>query len=155
MKNIISLMSLLTIVWFSSAIAQEVNSKKIPEKVSAAFAKNYANANDVEWQMEDGNYEAHFSYSNKHLSVQFNDKGEFVQKETYLKVSELPKAVQDYLAKHYAGVKFDEASEVVNAKDVVQYQVETKEKAVIFDSKGNFIKEEQEEEDEKGEDKGY
>jgi len=141
MKKIIYLMSVLTIVIFSWASAQEQN-KDVPKNVTSAFSKMYPSVKDTKWHKEDGNYEAKFTDGGKEMSIQLNGKAELVQKEIYIKVSELPKAAQDYLTKHYAGVNFDEASQVTNAKGVKHYQAETKGKTVVFDAKGAFMKEE-------------
>ena len=140
----ILLMSLFTIVWFSSANAQEQKTINVPAKVKTEFAKLYPNVKDVQWEMEDGKYEGKFNYNNQSMSVQITPEGKLVQKETYLKISELPKAVQDYLAKNYAGTDFEKASKKTDAKGVLFYQAETKDKTLLFDAKGNFIKEEKE-----------
>lgn len=134
-------MSLLTIVLFSSVKAQ-AQQTKVPEKVKTEFKKLYPDVKSVKWEMEKDNYEGKFSMDRKEMSVQVNDKGGLIQTETYLKVTELPKAAQSYLTKHYAGVKFDKASEVTDAKKVKHFQAETKDKTIMFDANGKFIKEE-------------
>ena len=78
------------------------------------------------------------------MSVQITPEGKLVQKETYLEISGLPKAAQDYLAKNFAGVDFEKASKKTDAKGILFYQAETKDKTLLFDTKGNFLKEEKE-----------
>lgn len=138
MKTIIFSMGLLFCICVSTANAQM--GKDVPAKVSSKFMALYPSVKDVKWHTEEGNYEGKFKYNNKEMSVQINEKGELLQTETYLKVTELPKPAQDYLIKNYAGAKFQEYSEVVNAKQVKHYQAETKDKVIIFDSKGTFMK---------------
>lgn len=135
MKNIFFLMSLCTIVWSSSVNAQT----NAPEKVKAQFKNLYPKVKDVDWVMEDGNYLALFKSDKKEMAVQINDKGELVQTETRLEMSELPKTAQDYIAKNYDGVKFDRAAEVIDDSKVKRYQVVSKDKTVVFDAKGNFL----------------
>jgi hypothetical protein len=147
MKTIILSISLLTIAWFSPVNAQDKDVKDAPAKVKSEFSKLYPNVKDVKWHLEDGNYEGKFTTDKMDMSVQISEKGELVQKEMYLKIAQLPKAVQDYLTKNYAGTKFNEASEVTNVKNVKHYQVETKEKVLIFDSKGTFVKAEKNDDD--------
>ena len=135
MKKIFSLMSLLAIVWFSSANAQT----NAPEKVKAEFQKLYPKVKDVKWVMEDGNYLGIFTSDKKEMAVQINDKGELVQTETRLKISELPKTAQDYLTKNYPGVKFEKASEVMDETKAKRYEAISKDKSVVFDAQGNFL----------------
>lgn len=147
MKTIILVMSILTSVTFSSLKAQDNDEvKNVPAKVKSEFAKLYPTVKDVKWSTEDSNYEGKFTYNMKEMSVQINNDGELVQKETYLKLSELPKPVQDYLSKNYAGVNFDEYSEVTDSKNVKHYQAESEDKILFFDSNGTFLKAEKNEE---------
>ena len=118
-----------------------------PAKVTSEFTKLYPSVKDVKWHMEDGNYEGKFTSGNMSMSVQINPNGELVQKEKYLKVSDLPKPAQDYLTKNYNGVKIKEVSEVTNSKNTKHFQVEIKDKVLIFDTKGTFIKEEKDDDD--------
>lgn len=143
MKRIIFLVGFLTVIGFSSANAQEQKTNgNVPKNISSAFEKMYPNVRNVKWEMEEGKYEGKFSMQGKSRSVQFNEEAGLVQKEIYLKVSQLPKNVQNYLSKNYAGVQFEKASEVTDAKGVKRYQAETKDKTVMFNAKGIFMKEE-------------
>lgn len=147
MKTISFFIGLLFLAGLSTANAQMGSTP--PAKVTAEFAKLYPHVKDVKWHMEDGNYEGKFTSGKMEMSVQINEKGELVQKETYLKVSDLPKPAQDYLTKNYKGVKINEVSEVTNAKNVKHFQVEIKEKdkVLIFDTKGTFTKAEDDDDD--------
>ena len=148
MKKNLLFMGLLITLLFSSVNAQEINqglkNEDVPAQVKARFLKLYPSVKNIDWSLEDGKYEGKFNYNKQSMSVQITPKGKLVQKETYLKISELPKAVQDYLAKNYAGVDFEKASKKTDAKGILFYQAETKEKTLLFNSKGKFIKEEKE-----------
>lgn len=143
MKTRIFLMSLLAIIGLSSADAQDIATKDVPAKVSTKFSRLYPNVRDVQWSMEEGKYEGKFNYNKQSMSVQLTTEGKLVQKEIYLKISELPKAVQDYLTKNYTGTEFEKASKKTDAKGILFYQAETKHKTLLFDSKGKFIREEE------------
>lgn len=145
MKTISFFTGLLFLAGLSTVNAQMGSTP--PAKVTAEFVKLYPNVKDVKWHMEDGNYEGKFNSGKMEMSVQINEKGELVQKETYLKVSDLPKPAQDYLTKNYKGVKIDEVSEVTYSKNVKHFQVEIKGKVLIFDTKGTFTKEEKDDDD--------
>ena len=135
MNKIFSLMTLLVIVWFSSASAQT----NVPENVKTEFKNLYPKVKKVDWVMEDGNHLAIFTSDKKEMAVQMNDKGKLIQTETRLEISELPKSAQDYLTKNYPGVKFERASEVLDEEKVKRYKAETREKTVVFDAQGNFL----------------
>lgn len=135
MKKILVLMSAITLMWCSLASAQTT----APEKVNAQFKTLYPNVKDVKWVMEDGNYLGLFTSDKKEMAVQINEKGDLVQTEKRLDISELPKASQEYLTKNYAGVKFDRASEVTDDSKVKRYQAVSKDKTVVFDADGKFL----------------
>lgn len=140
MKKLISLISILAVAFvLFIAVRNNVN-KDVPEKIKAAFAKLYPDVKDVAWHTEKGNYEGKFNYNYKDMSVQFNDNGELLQTEIYLKASELPQPVQDYLTQNYSGVSFNQYSVVTDASNVKHYQAETKDKVLYFDANGNFTK---------------
>jgi hypothetical protein len=149
MKAIILALCLLTMTIFSS-FSVKVNDDDVkapPAKVNSEFAKLYPTVKDVKWHTEDGNYEGNFTYNNKGMSVQISEKGELIQTEIYLKAIELPKALLDYITKNYKGEKFNEYSEVTDAKNVKHFQAETKDKVLVFNSKGTFVKEEKNDDD--------
>ena len=144
MKAINFLISIFLIACLIPVNAQ--SGKEVPANVKAEFSKLYPTVKDAKWHKEEGNYEAKFKFETKEMSVQINGMGHLVQKEVYLKMTDLPKSAQEYLSKKYAGVKIDEVSEVTDSKNIKHYQVETKTKVVFFDTKGTFMKEEKNDE---------
>jgi hypothetical protein len=141
MKAIFYSLSLLIIIMSSSVKAQDNDEvKDAPAKVKSEFAKLYPTVKEVKWHGEEGNFEGNFLFNNKEMSVEMTEKGELVEVEITLKISELPKTVQDFIAKNYSGAKIDEISELRDEKNLRGFEVDTKEQLLIFDSKGIFVK---------------
>ena len=140
-------MSVIMVVWLSSASAQKQANKNVPANVSAAFAKLYPNVKDAKWHKEEGYYEAKFMEDGKEMAVHLDRTGELLQREYYIKATELPQNVQNYLNEHYPKANYSEASKMVNPKGVIHYEVEVKEKELLFDQEGTFLKEEKEDKD--------
>ncbi|MCW5908347.1 MAG: PepSY-like domain-containing protein [Chitinophagales bacterium] len=125
----------------SFAIAQKLSDKDVPQSVKSAFQKAYPNTKEVKWDKEGSNYEAEFDYNKTDYSVLFDAKGNLIETEVEIEVSQLPKSVTEFVSKHYTGQKIKEAAKITDAKGVVTYEAEIKGMDLLFDSKGNFIKE--------------
>ena len=124
-----------------TATAQKVKETDVPAEVKAAFTKNYPNVKAKGWEKEDGNYEVEFDSNKNEMTLVIDRKGNVVQTETEIKVSELSKIITDYCAKNYAGKKIKEASKIVDAKGVITFEAEIEKMEVLFDANGKFIKE--------------
>ena len=124
-----------------TATAQKVKEADAPAEVKAAFTKNYPNVKAKGWEKEDGNYEVEFESNKNEMTLVIDPKGNVVQTETEIKVSELSKTITDYCAKNYAGKKIKEASKIVDAKGIITFEAEIEKMDVLFDANGKFIKE--------------
>lgn len=120
--------------------AQKINKAKVPAAVKGTFTKAYPKA-IVKWEIEDKNYEAAFKQDGKAITVVIDEKGILLETETDVTISELPKAIIDYLATHYRGKKIAETAMIKKANGEINYEAEVNKVDVIFDSKGSFIKE--------------
>ncbi|MFB6456879.1 PepSY-like domain-containing protein [Chitinophaga sp. Hz27] len=126
----------------TSAFAQKISEDKVPSPVKAALAKKFPAATGIKWEMEKGNYEAGFKVNNQHTSAVFDMKGGWMETETAAPVAALPKDATAYIASHYKGAKVKETAKIVKSNGVVNYEAEINGKDVIFDDKGNFLREE-------------
>ena len=138
---------LFTVVFVTGAIAlsargQKLNESQIPAAVKTAFQKQYPSVK-ASWDKEDVNYEANFKQNGKTISAVIDKNGTIVETETDIPVTDLPKAVQDYMKKNYPGTKIEEAAKIVKANGDINYEAEVHHKDVIFDVNGKFIKESQ------------
>ena len=150
MKKTIVLASVIFAV--TAANAQKVKEAEVPAEVKASFTKKYAAAKVKGWEKEKGNYEAEFDYNKAEMSVVMDPKGNILETETEINVSELPKAVASYCAEKYKGKKVKEASKIVNAKGETTYEAEIEKMDVIFDANGKFLKEEKDNDNDKDKD---
>ncbi|HZJ59590.1 MAG TPA: PepSY-like domain-containing protein [Chitinophagaceae bacterium] len=123
-----------------SAFSQKLNESQVPAAVKTAFERKYPSVK-ASWDKEDANYEANFKHDGKAMSAVIGKNGTVVETETDIPVTDLPKAVQDYMKKNYPGVKIEEAARIVKANGDVNYEAEVHHKDVIFDAKGKYIKE--------------
>ena len=123
--------------------AQDLKESQVPAAVKSALKKRYADAKNVEWEKEKGNYEANWGGKSKEdNSVQFTATGDFIEIVKTIPVSQLPSPVLAYIKTHYKGAKITEAGKVTNAQGKLSYEAEVNKKDIIFDEKGNFVKEE-------------
>ncbi|MFM9986078.1 MAG: PepSY-like domain-containing protein [Flavobacteriales bacterium] len=123
----------------------------VPDAVVNAFTAAYPKVTAVEWELEDGMYEAEWEENKMETSVLYTAEGTLVQTETEIAVASLPQSIQDYVTKNLKGQKIKEASKIVAANGTISYEAEVGGKDYIFDSNGNLLS--TEEEDEKDEDK--
>ncbi len=142
MKNLIGLFLLATVTGVA-VHAQDLKSNNVPGTVKSALLKKYPEAAKASWEKEKGNYEANWGgKSGEDNSVMFTPSGEFIEMVKAIPVSQLPAPVLSYVKAHYKGAKITEAGKATDAKGKMSYEAEVNKKDVIFDEKGNFVKEE-------------
>lgn len=126
--------------------AQEKEGKSItpPAKVKAGFEKAFAGASKAKWEKEGNGYEVSFVQQQKKMSAVFDSQGEWKETEEEIKASDLPAPIIEYIKAHYSGAKIREAAKITKQGNVINYEAEVNMVDVIFDAKGNFIKEEKE-----------
>jgi hypothetical protein len=78
------------------------------------------------------------------MSVIIDGSGNITETETMIAVTDLPVPISDYMNKYYSGMKIEEAAKIIKASGDVNYEAEIKEKDIVFDANGNFLKEEKE-----------
>ena len=145
MKKTISFAAILFALC-SSTFGQEKENEKtdhvnVPAVVKSALHKKYADAKNVTWEKEDGNYEANWGgQSGEDHSVQFTPAGNFLEIVNAIAVNQLPDAVTSYVKTHYKGAKITEAGKVTDAKGKLSYEAEVHGKDIVFDENGNFVK---------------
>ena len=128
-------------ILYNMAEAQNLKPALVPAKVKTGLLKKYPEAKKATWEKEKGNYEANWGgKSGEDMSVQFTPAGEFVEQVKAISISGLPAAVTNYVKIHYKGNKISEAGKVSNAKGETFFEAEVKGKDLIFDEKGNFVK---------------
>ncbi|PKP22446.1 MAG: hypothetical protein CVU05_03960 [Bacteroidetes bacterium HGW-Bacteroidetes-21] len=147
MRKLIFLTLIATTV--SCAYSQKLKDNEVPALVKNKLTSVYPNLSDVKWEMEDGKYEAEFDVNKVETSVVIDATGNLLETETEIEPSALPQTIQTYCAQNVPGKKIKEAAKIVDAAGKISYEAEIDKADYLFDSAGNFIKKEVEQEKDK------
>lgn len=139
MKKIM-LSGLLALGVSAAAQAQKISSEKVPAAVTKAFALRYPTVKTVEWEKEDGNYEAGFKIDGVEYSVLLDATGNITETENEIPTDKLPAACLTYLSTNHPQKKIKEAAQIIDAGSRVWYEVELEHGDLIFDADGKFVK---------------
>ena len=139
MKTFFALLT-VSIAISSAACAQKIEASKVPVAVKESFAKQFPGAK-ANWEKEGGKYEAGFKQHKNEMSALFETNGTMTESEMEIKMSDLPIPVAAYIKKHHNGAMIQEAAKITKANGEINYEAEVKGKDLIFDEKGNFLKE--------------
>ena len=124
-----------------AAMAQELNSTRVPAVVKASFEKAYPDVKIVKWEKEKGDFEVGFKQGNNEMSAVFKADGTQLEAEHEIKTSGLPANVIAYVRQNYKGAAIKEAAKITKtATGEVNYEAEVKGKDLLFDATGKFIK---------------
>lgn len=121
--------------------AQKVQQKNVPTLVQSALQKQFPDAKNVKWEKEHGNYEAGFQSKGTKYSALVNMSGKIIETEVPVDISSFPAQSKQFILKKYPNQKIKETSKITDANGIVTYEAEVDGKDVIFDTKGNFLKE--------------
>jgi hypothetical protein len=144
MKNTMIILALS--LGIGSAYAQKIKEADVPATVKDAFKKKWPDAKVEKWEKEGDWFEAEYEMGKTEGSVALDASGNIMETEKEIKVSELPKAVSDYVSKNMPGKKIKEASHITDAKGVVTYEAEVDNVDYIFDADGKMLRKEEDKE---------
>ncbi|MDF2447585.1 MAG: hypothetical protein K0R26_89 [Bacteroidota bacterium] len=122
--------------------SQTIRASKVPEAVKQTFTKQYPEASIESWQKSGSNYEAEFTLHKEEGSALYDSNGNFIESESPLQKSDLPKEVMDYIALNLSRKKIREAGKIVDANGKVRYRAEIGNEEYIFDSDCSFVRKE-------------
>ncbi|HLC83305.1 MAG TPA: PepSY-like domain-containing protein [Bacteroidia bacterium] len=145
MKTLLVIMA--TTLTVSFANAQKMKDAEVPPKIKDAFKKEFPGSKAKEWAKEGDAYEIEFDLKKVETSATFTAEGKLVETEAEIAITELPKAVAEYVKKNHPNHKITEASKITEAgTGKVSYEAEIskgkEEMDLIFDDKGTFLKKE-------------
>ena len=142
MKKIMLLVILLAGMNAITVFSQQMKEKDVPSAVKAAFVKKYPDARKVSWEKEKGNFESNWGgKSGEDNSATFTPAAVFIEIVVAIPKNQLPSNIPTYVAAHYNKAVIKEAGKVTDAAGKQMFEAEIKGKDLIFDEKGNFIKE--------------
>jgi hypothetical protein len=132
------------VVWAAltgGAFGQPLPAKEVPAKVREAFKAKFPGVDKVEWKLKsDKYYEAEFTLKDIEVAAKFDDKGNWLETETAIEQSALPKEVLATISKEYKGYKIIETQKVERAGDkpiLFEVHVENAEEILKVQLEGN------------------
>ena len=102
--------------------AQKITADNVPQSVTTAFNTRFSIAEKTTWELDYDNYEAGFTVGKTAFSAKFDKDGKWLETDTYLKPSELPKIIRESLLKKYgelSGYKVEDAMKVEKEKETI------------------------------------
>jgi hypothetical protein len=97
---------------------QSLPDDKVPAKVREAFRTKFPGVSTVEWKLKaDENYEAEFKQKGVEVAAKFDDKGNWLETETAIEETGLPKEARAKISKEYKAYKIIETQKVERAGD--------------------------------------
>lgn len=138
----------ILMIGYLSGRAQSIKTSEVPAVVTAALKKDYPYATNVNWETQDGMYEASFLNNKTEIAQVYSDKGILALTETSIEVSSLPAGVKEYFAKNLMNAEITEASKIVNSQGMVSYEAEVNNTVYLFTANGQFLRKYVEEGDE-------
>ena len=126
MKTLLSVILGLLVLGtvFGGIQAMEAEAPKVVEQ---AFAEKYPGESKPDWRKDkNGNYEAHFKKDGVHYRADFTPEGSWIETETNVEKSDLPKAIKKVLSEAYDDYKIVEIELVSHNSKGEFYDVELK-----------------------------
>ena len=106
------------VVLAGGALCEPLPAKEVPVKVREAFQAKFPGVDKVEWKLKDDMiYEAEFTLKDVEIAAQFDDKGKWLETESAIEQSALPKEVVATISKEFKGYKIIETQKVERASD--------------------------------------
>jgi hypothetical protein len=145
MKKIIVLFASILLISLMG-YSQNIASDKVPVQVKQAFAKKFPLATDVKYEMEKKDYEINFRDHGVEMSANFDATGQWLETETEINESDLPKEVSSSVVKNFKGFKISEIAKVETPEKGLIYELNLKNNKegyeVQFAPTGEIVKKE-------------
>lgn len=146
MKNILFLAAIIS---GSTSFAQELSVDKVPAAVQNSFKAKFPASEAKGWELEnETDFETDFDLNGKKHSAKFDKQGKWIETETEINVSDLPKSINEAVTKNFAGFKIEETEKAETASQGIVYEVKLKKGKEVFEVKfsqeGKILKKETE-----------
>jgi hypothetical protein len=113
MKNIILGALIATGLLCLAAPAQVLTADQVPAAVKQAFQARFPAVKAAGWKVKsDKNYEAEFTVKGTEIAAKFDSAGKWLETESAISRSQVPKAVRTAVAKQFKGYKVVETQTV-------------------------------------------
>ena len=143
MKKIIVLLSVCLLFAFFG-YTETIPATKVPAPVKESFAKKFPAATSVEYNMEKTDYKISFKDKAVGMSANFNSRGEWLETQTIMIESDLPKEVLTSVATNFIGFVITDITKIDGPDNVLNYEMHLKKGTVAemvkFSPKGEILK---------------
>jgi hypothetical protein len=114
------------IVFIFCIISMALTAQKntLPKKIRSTFDQKYPGIEEVNWDIENGDYKIKFVDQGKRTTVDIGAKGSWEKTSVHLPFEDLPKAVQATVNQQKKNATFDEIKKVINNDDKLFYRIE-------------------------------
>jgi hypothetical protein len=120
-----SIIFILVIAFTISITAQGTKEIKVTEKAKTEFAKLYPKAENVKWGKEGSKaYEVEFKLNGLSTSIVIDKDGKVSETESEIAKADLPKGVEEFIAKNSKGWTITECAKIVDAKGKITYEAQ-------------------------------
>ena len=125
MKNsVLVVLVSLAILGASAQEEKKISVKDVPAPVMNKFKAFYSEVTKVKWEMTGTNYEAEFKGTDKKkMAIIYSPEGNVLEKEWEVKKADMPKPVQDSLAKQFPGAHVEELTKLDKA-GLILFEIE-------------------------------
>jgi hypothetical protein len=116
-----------------------------PEKVVQALNQKFPNIQNVHWGKESkSEWEAEFMFNGVKTSANFLSNGQWLETETKIPNTDLPKAIEQSIQSKYKGLILVGVDKIETSKNETLYEAELKSgvkiKEVVFNPDGTIYK---------------
>ncbi|MEI7983369.1 MAG: PepSY-like domain-containing protein [Bacteroidota bacterium] len=143
MKKIVVLLSACLLISIMGH-TQKITPDKVPAAVKQAFSKKFPAATDVKYEMEKQDFEVTFKDKGAEMSANFDTTGKWLETETEIKETDLPKEVTASVTTNFSGFKVSEVAQTETPDKGLIYEMDLKKDKeayeVQFSTKGDILK---------------
>lgn len=140
MSRVKNYLLVLSVFICLSGMAQKINVSQVPEPVLSKFKMLYPDAKNVTWEKEELNYKCLCTFHGVNIAVRLDEKGNLLEKQTEINVTELPVKVYGYVLNHYPGKKISKALKIEDGEGKTTCMAETVDADLFFDPEGNLLR---------------
>ncbi len=123
--------------------AQDIHQKNVPAVILNAFQLKFANAEDIDWELNKGIFEVEFEFNGKDNKIWMDDRGKIIKHEQNLWQSEVPVAIIEAVRGKCKYFDLDDAERTEEGGRVtyyVDFEVDNKDCHFWIDEKGEILK---------------
>jgi hypothetical protein len=124
-----------------------IESKQVPSSITTNFQSSYPSANNVQWMKVGENYQAVYyptsASTDRDSYIIYTPTGTLYETGEGISASDFPSSATTYVKTKYKNGQLTRYYKVKDANGKTLYKGKTKDNGyLIFDSNGNFVKEE-------------